>query len=69
MIDGKKICVVLPAYNASLTLERTLKEIRSEIVQSNDIGKEGGQQIKYKRQRSYHAGEASYFQSHDIEAK
>jgi glycosyltransferase involved in cell wall biosynthesis len=32
MIDGKKICVVLPAYNASLTLERTLKEIRSEIV-------------------------------------
>ena len=32
MIDRKKICVVLPAYNASRTLERTLREIRSEIV-------------------------------------
>jgi len=32
LIDRKKICVVLPAYNASRTLERTLREIRSEIV-------------------------------------
>lgn len=32
MLNGKKIIVVLPAYNASLTLERTYKEIPFEIV-------------------------------------
>lgn len=32
MIKGKKIVVVLPAYNASLTLERTYKEIDFSIV-------------------------------------
>ena len=32
MIDQKKIVVVLPAYNAALTLEKTYKEIPFDIV-------------------------------------
>jgi glycosyltransferase involved in cell wall biosynthesis len=32
MLNGKKIVVVLPAYNAALTLEKTYKEIPFEIV-------------------------------------
>jgi glycosyltransferase involved in cell wall biosynthesis len=32
MINGKKIIVVLPAYNAELTLENTYKEIPFDIV-------------------------------------
>jgi glycosyltransferase involved in cell wall biosynthesis len=32
MLHGKKIAVVLPAYNAALTLERTYKEIPFDIV-------------------------------------
>jgi glycosyltransferase involved in cell wall biosynthesis len=32
MIDNKKICVVLPAYNAGRTLERTLREIPMDVV-------------------------------------
>jgi glycosyltransferase involved in cell wall biosynthesis len=32
MINGKKIIVVLPAYNAALTLEKTLDEIPREVV-------------------------------------
>ena len=32
MLHGKKIVVVLPAYNAAYTLERTYKEIPFEIV-------------------------------------
>jgi glycosyltransferase involved in cell wall biosynthesis len=32
VIDGKKICVVLPAYNASQTLERTYHDISRDIV-------------------------------------
>jgi glycosyltransferase involved in cell wall biosynthesis len=32
MLNGKKIIVVLPAYNAALTLERTYKEIPFDIV-------------------------------------
>src|ERR1044072_6271583 len=32
MLNGKKIVVVLPAYNAARTLERTYKEIPFEIV-------------------------------------
>jgi glycosyltransferase involved in cell wall biosynthesis len=32
VIDGKKICVVLPAYNASQTLERTFHDIPRDIV-------------------------------------
>ena len=32
MIDGKKIVVVMPAYNASSTLEKTYQEIPHNIV-------------------------------------
>jgi glycosyltransferase involved in cell wall biosynthesis len=32
MIAGRKICVVLPAYNAGRTLEATYKEIPTEVV-------------------------------------
>lgn len=32
MINGKKVVVVLPAYNASLTLEKTYKELPLDIV-------------------------------------
>jgi glycosyltransferase involved in cell wall biosynthesis len=32
MIDGKKIVVVMPAYNAALTLEKTFQEIPFDIV-------------------------------------
>src|ERR1700749_1758147 len=32
MLNGKKIIVVLPAYNASLTLERTYAEIPFDII-------------------------------------
>lgn len=32
MLNGKKILVVLPAYNAEKTLERTYREIPAEIV-------------------------------------
>ena len=32
MIRAKKICVVMPAYNAALTLEKTLAEIPMDII-------------------------------------
>lgn len=32
MLDGKKILVVLPAYNADRTLEKTYREIPLDIV-------------------------------------
>ena len=32
MLNGKKIVVVLPAYNASKTLEKTWQEIPFEFV-------------------------------------
>src|SRR6516165_2089983 len=32
MVGQKKLCVVLPAYNAARTLERTLGEIPQDIV-------------------------------------
>src|SRR6201997_1179000 len=32
MIENRKICVVLPAYNAVRTLERTLREIPADVV-------------------------------------
>jgi glycosyltransferase involved in cell wall biosynthesis len=32
MIKGKKVIVVMPAYNASKTLERTYNEINQELV-------------------------------------
>ncbi|MEK0440754.1 MAG: hypothetical protein RLZZ504_1670, partial [Bacteroidota bacterium] len=32
MIHGKKVVVVLPAYNAALTLEQTYREIPFDLV-------------------------------------
>jgi glycosyltransferase involved in cell wall biosynthesis len=32
VIDNKKICVVLPAYNAARTLERTVRDISPSVV-------------------------------------
>src|SRR5260370_35331365 len=32
MLDGKKVAVVMPAYNAARTLERTLGEINRNVV-------------------------------------
>ena len=32
MIDGKKICVVMPAYNAEKTLEQTVAEVPRSVV-------------------------------------
>ena len=32
MLNGKKICIVLPAYNAAETLEKTYNEIPFDIV-------------------------------------
>src|SRR2546423_14019328 len=32
MLGGKKFCVVLPAYDAAKTLEKTLNEIPSDLV-------------------------------------
>jgi len=34
MINGKNLCIVLPAYNAAKTLEQTYKEIPFDIVDS-----------------------------------
>lgn len=32
MLDGKKVAVVMPAYNAAATLERTLREVDRTVV-------------------------------------
>ncbi len=32
MIDGKKLCVVLPAYNAAKTLEQTYQELHNPLI-------------------------------------
>ena len=36
MINGKKVVVVLPAYNAAKTLEKTFREIDFEIVDEKE---------------------------------
>ena len=56
MLHGKKIVVVLPAYNAALTLERTYREIPLDIVDEvvlvddagNDNTVEVGRQLGIK---------------------
>ena len=34
MINGKNLCVVMPAYNAAQTLEKTYRELPFDIVDS-----------------------------------
>lgn len=49
MLNGKKIVVVLPAYNAELTLEKTYKEIPFQIVDDivlvDDAGKDNTSEL------------------------
>lgn len=67
MLNGKKIVVVLPAYNAALTLEKTYKEIPFEIVDevilvddaskdnTSDLGRQLGIKhvIKHQQNKGY----------------
>ena len=56
MYKGKKVIVVLPAYNAALTLEKTYKEIPfplvDEVILCDDASKDNtselGRQIGIK---------------------
>ena len=36
MLKGKRICVVMPAYNAYKSLKKTYDEIPKDIVDDND---------------------------------
>lgn len=62
MINGKKIVVVLPAYNAGKTLEKTYREIPFDIVdevvlvddQSSDDTLEVGQNLGIRHIISHH---------------
>ncbi len=83
MINNKKIVVVLPAYNAERTLEKTYREIPFDIVdevilvddQSSDktvhVGKELGIQhiIKHEKNKGYGGNQKScYNKALEIEA-
>lgn len=49
MLSGKRIAVVLPAYNASKTLQRTVAEIPRDIVDdvllTDDASSDGTAQV------------------------
>src|SRR5437879_6590084 len=67
MLNGKKIIVVLPAYNAALTLEKTYHEIPFDIVDevilvddaskdnTSEVGKNIGIRhvIKHEKNKGY----------------
>ena len=75
MINGKKIVVVLPAYNAAETLEQTYREIPFDIVDdvvlvddaspdnTVDVGKSLGIKhiIKHERNRGYGGNQKSCY--------
>jgi glycosyltransferase involved in cell wall biosynthesis len=75
VLNGKKIIVVLPAYNAALTLEKTYKEIPFDIVDdvvlvddySNDnttqLGKQLGIEhiIRHERNKGYGGNQKSCY--------
>ncbi|NQU87981.1 MAG: glycosyltransferase, partial [Mariniphaga sp.] len=52
MINGKKVIVVLPAYNASKTLEITYKEIDfsivDEVILVDDLSKDDTVEVAKK---------------------
>jgi glycosyltransferase involved in cell wall biosynthesis len=83
MLNGKKICVVLPAYNAAYTLEQTYNEIPFNIVDeivlvddaSSDTTSEKGKElgianiIRHERNRGYGGNQKScYAKALDLEA-
>src|SRR3954466_4716120 len=75
MIKNKKVVVVLPAYNAALTLEKTYKEIPFEIVDDvvlvDDVSKDDTIQvaaklgikhiIKHEKNRGYGGNQKSCY--------
>lgn len=77
MIQGKKLVVVLPAYNAELTLERTYREIPLEIVDevvlvddasrdnTSDIGKQLGIRhvVRHEKNRGYGGNQKTCYQT------
>jgi glycosyltransferase involved in cell wall biosynthesis len=82
MLNSKKICVVLPAYNAASTLEQTYNEIPFNIVDeivlvddaSSDTTSEKGKElgisniIRHERNRGYGGNQKScYSKALDLE--
>lgn len=75
MLNGKKIIVVLPAYNAALTLEKTFREIPFDIVDdvvlvddasrddTSALAKEIGIKhvIRHKKNRGYGGNQKSCY--------
>lgn len=75
MYNGKKVIVVLPAYNAALTLEQTYKEIPQDLVDevilcddassdnTLDLGKKLGIQhlIRHEKNKGYGGNQKSLY--------
>ena len=75
MLNGKKICIVLPAYNASETLEMTYNEIPFDIVdevvlvdyaskdQTTELGRKLGIKhlIRHEENRGYGGNQKSCY--------
>ena len=73
MLNGKKICIVLPAYNAADTLEMTYNEIPFDIVDevvlvddaskdaTTELGKKLGIKhlIRHEKNRGYGGNQKS----------
>jgi glycosyltransferase involved in cell wall biosynthesis len=76
MLNGKKICIVLPAYNAADTLEMTYNEIPFDIVDevvlvddaskdaTTELGKKLGIKhlIRHEKNRGYGGNQKSCYQ-------
>ena len=45
MIKGKKVVVVMPAYNAARTIEKTWREVLDQEI--GEPGKDGGQIVAF----------------------
>jgi glycosyltransferase involved in cell wall biosynthesis len=52
MLNGKKVCVVMPAYNAAATLEKTLGEIDRAVVDEIILVDDASQDGTAERARS-----------------
>ena len=76
MLNGKKICIVLPAYNAAETLEMTYAEIPFDIVDevvlvddaskdnTSDVGRRLGIQhiVRHEQNRGYGGNQKSCYE-------